>query len=394
MKKKISMKLFFTVLWRGLCQLCHKVGKLFGYKEEATFWKVIWRTFAGCATILLVLFTGCVLYAFAREVALRKWMHSEAYCYGLEERHLSNHIVFQTSLDAENGRVYDEAGQKVILTHVDWVVTSDDKDSLAVFSKEGRRGYINRFTGEIAIPPVFTRAWIFSEGLAAAEKDGKLVFIDHDGNVVIDKNFEVHFDNPRYAFRKGYCMVKDPTTGKSGLIDKKGNWALEPIYDDIFNNEGFWQVEKGKLTGLFTADMDTMFTVSHQNIYVDDKTIEVNFTDHTSRRYDHEGNVTVDFVIDEITNLQYETDRLRNDADGSEDVEVDNKVYAIANRMQYKVSGGWNGEDHYGLISRDGKRITPPDYTLIEAVGKNLYLCHPQGVILDDHGEVVDKVMP
>lgn len=49
--------------------------------------------------------------------------------------------------------------------------TSDDKDSLAVFARNGKREYTNRFTEKIAVSQNYTRAWIFSEGLVAVEKE-------------------------------------------------------------------------------------------------------------------------------------------------------------------------------------------------------------------------------
>lgn len=102
----------------------------------------------------------------------------------------------------------------MLLNDADWVVTSSDKDSLVVFARNGKRGYINRFTGEIAIPENYTRAWGFSESLATVEKNGGLLFIDHSGRVVIDKDFQVHFDALKYALKNGYCMIKNPVDSK------------------------------------------------------------------------------------------------------------------------------------------------------------------------------------
>ena len=233
MKKKISFKLFFAVLWRGVCQVFEFIAKVFGYKDQSTYAKVVWRIFAGCITSLVALFTGVFLYAFATEVVYDDWIRPHTNDeYVFEEKHISNHIVFQ-DLYGPTGRIYDELQKKVLLTEVDWVVTSEDKDSLAVFSKEGKRGYVNRFTGEVAVPLSFTRAWVFSEGLAAVEKDNELVFIDHSGNVVIDKDFDVHFNQPSYAFKNGYCVIQDAVSGKEGLIDMKGEWVLNPEYDNI-----------------------------------------------------------------------------------------------------------------------------------------------------------------
>lgn len=107
-----------------------------------------------------------------------------------------------------------------MLDDVDWVAVSEDYDSLVVFSKDGKRGYLNRFTGKVSIEPVYSRAWVFSEGLAAVEKDGKLIFIDHTGKTVIDKGFEADNSNLAYTFNGGYCKMKDNVNWNIGLIDK------------------------------------------------------------------------------------------------------------------------------------------------------------------------------
>ncbi len=387
--KKISCKLFFAVLFCGIWNAIKWIVGMFGYKDGSSFGKVVKRVFALCATILLVLFTGCVLYAFATECIYKECIRPYTDDRVWEEKHISNHIVFQRMYYSDETRVYDENQKKVLLEDVDWVVTSDDHDSLAVFSKNHKRGYINRFTGEVVIPETYTRAWVFSEGLAAVENNGELVFIDHKGNVIIDKNFDVHYDDPRYAFNHGYCIIKDPVTGKLGLIDKRGDWVLAPEYNNLFNNEGFWQVEKDGRVGLYSAELQIVFPVENFQICISDSVIEVRHADHTAKRYDFKGNILVDFVIDGISNLQYETDMLKHEAAEEECDEGNNKVYGIANRQSYRVFSDY-GNNYYGLISRDGKRITPPIYTYIEAINKNRYLCQPHGIIIDDNGEIVE----
>lgn len=72
--KKVTFKEYFATLLGGLWQAILWVIGLFGYKDESSFGKVVKRIFASCATILLILFTGCVLYAFATEVVYDEWL--------------------------------------------------------------------------------------------------------------------------------------------------------------------------------------------------------------------------------------------------------------------------------------------------------------------------------
>ena len=387
MKKKITFKLWLTVLFKGICQFLQKIAKLFGYKEGTTFGKVIWRIFATCFTLLFLICTIAFVYAFCYEVVYRDWIRPHTVEIVYSDRHLSNHIVFQELYYQDKGRVYDENLKKVIVEEVDWVVISDDKDSLAVFAKDGKRGYLNRFTGEVTLPAIYTRAWVFSEGLAAVEKDNELVFINHSGDVVIDKDFEVHFDDPQYAFHDGYCVVRSAVDGKSGLIDRQGNWVLKPEYEVIVHEYKFWKVKKDDVYGLYSENMDLIYDVKNPQIDICDDVIEVRYPDHTAKRYDFEGNVLVDFVIDNVENMHYATTELENrsDEDGYQSNSI---IYDVAKCQKYMVRSGYYNE-YYGLIDRNGKRITPPEYSSIEAIAEDLYLCQPQGVIINGKGQQV-----
>ncbi len=174
-----------------------------------------------------------------------------------------------------------------------------------------------------------------------------------------------------------------------GLIDHNGEWVLSPEYDNIFNHEGFWKTEKNGLEGLYTAKLVPMFPTENTSIYINAGVIEVRLADHTAKRYGYDGRVLVDFVIDEVCQLQYKTYELRHDMSETEGLYADNSIYAVANRQQYRVASG-GGDDYYGLMSKDGKRITPPLYGSIEAISPNRYICQPQGVIIDDDGKVVE----
>lgn len=390
--KKVTIKDFFATMFGGIWQVILWILGLFGYKDESSFGKVIKRIFASCITILVVLITCCAVYSFIYEFVYKDLVRPFTSDHAWETKYISNYIAFKDMLYTDDNRIYDMNSGKVILDGVDWVITSPDKDSLAVYARKGKRGYINRFTGEVVIPETYSRAWVFSEGLAAVEKDGELLFIDHSGKVVIDKDFQVYFDNPKYAFKNGYCIIKNPINGKMGLIDRNGNWALEAVFDNLFNNEGFWLVEKDGRVGLYTAEMELMFPVENTAIFIYDDCIEVHHADHTAKRYDYEGNVTVDFIINDVSNLQYETTELRNDLDVSVDIGADNKVYDVANCQCYMVcSGNYHDPDYYGLLNRNGKIVTMPLYTSIEAIGRDLYLCQPDGVIINGRGEIVNQ---
>lgn len=387
MKKDISLKLFLVVMWRGVCKVFGYIGRFFGFRKDTSFDRMIARVCSTSLTVIAVLIAIAALTSFVEEVAYPKWIRPYTSEVVFTDKHLSNHIVFQEMLYQDKGRVYNEVNDEVVLKDVDWVITSGDKDSLAVFCKNGRRGYLNRFTGEVVLSSIYSKAWVFSEGLAAVEKEGKLFFIDNKGKVVIDSGLEVYFNEPSYAFHNGFCVVKHPHSGKSGLIDRQGKWALNPEYDAILQVDGYWKVEKDNLYGLFSEKLDTLYAVEYPAIYLEEEIIEVRDRNHIAKRYDYEGNLVVDFVIDNIENMQYPTTELYHSEESDE--YSSNNIYAIADCQKYMVRGG-SYDEYFGLMDRNGTRITSPEYTSIEAVGKDLYLCQPQGIIINGKGERVE----
>ena len=64
-------------------------------------------------------------------------------------------------------------------------------------------------------------------------------------------------------------------------------------------------------------------------------------------------------------------------------------VEKIAKCRRYEAAPGW-----YGLMSADGKVITPPSYCSIKAIGYDMYLCKDNsedGVILNGKGQPTNK---
>ena len=387
MKKRVSVRMLFAVLWRVVCQTVRATGRLLGVKNGWGYTRVVWRLVAGVIATFVLAFCITALWHFLDEMVYREWIRPYTSDEVARCKTLSDKIEFQQLYYRQGiGRVYDNVRKKVVLEDVSGVQVSDDKDSLALFTQKGKCGYLDRFTGKVVIPPIYSRAWIFSEGIAAVEKDGRLVFIDRSGSVVIDKGLEAMGEFPDYRFQDGYCVVHSGENGMSGLIDRQGNWALQPEYGLIYCTYGMWKVKRGDSFGLFSESMDTLYSPDKGNIFVSEKTIEVRFKNHTARRYDYEGNVLVDFVIDKIENMEYETTRLQGfeEAGGHSGI----PVYGVADCQKYMVMV--QDTEYYGLLDRKGKRITLPDYTSIEPIAKDLYFCLPQGIIINNQGKRIE----
>jgi len=89
--------------------------------------------------------------------------------------------------------------------------------------------------GTWALEPTFQYKNEFSDGLAAVWRAGKLGYIDRTGQIVIPLQFDV--DVGDHEFAEG--MPAPVKLGRLvGLIDRSGQWVLEPAYDSIFSHYG------------------------------------------------------------------------------------------------------------------------------------------------------------
>ena len=224
---------------------------------------------------------------------------------------------------------------------LDWT-TSSPNDSLSVYCTEGKRGYYNAYTGEIAIPAQYRRAWVFSEGIAAVQKNGMIGFIDHKGRTVIDFKFPYH-GNPlsEFTFKHGHCVAAD-TTGKCGVINKQGEWIIKPEYDNVSAYEEYAIVSKAGVR----------------------------------MQVGYDGKVLNSFVLDDIDRLTYTVQERYENREGEIeylDKEIDTGLFS------YRVGG------RCGLMDANCHRLTEPLYKSITAVDKNMF----RATLIDYYSEVI-----
>ena len=223
----------------------------------------------------------------------------------------------------------------------DWTSASPN-DSLGVFCTDKKRGYYNSYTGKIVIPAQYRRAWVFSEGLAAVQKNGMIGFINRKGEVVIPFRYPYH-GNPlsSFVFENGHCIVAD-TTGKCGVINRKGEWIIHPKYDNIDAYEEYVIASSAGVRKQLTYEEKTI------NSFVVDNIKALTFTE--KERYENKDG--------EIVYL---------------DIEVKTGLFS------YSVGG------RCGLMDANCRRLTDPLYSRIIAVDKNMY----RALLLDSYSEVI-----
>lgn len=223
----------------------------------------------------------------------------------------------------------------------DWTSASPN-DSLGVFCTDKKRGYYNSYTGKIVIPAQYRRAWVFSEGLAAVQKNGMIGFINRKGEVAIPFKYPYH-GNPlsSFVFDNGHCIVAD-TTGKCGVINRKGEWIIQPKYDNIDAYEEYVIASSAGVR----------------------------------RQLTYEEKVINSFVVDNIKALTFTEQERYENKDGEIvylDIEVKTGLFS------YSVGG------RCGLMDANCRRLTGPLYSRIIAVDKNMY----RALLLDSYSEVI-----
>ena len=130
-----------------------------------------------------------------------------------------------------------------IVDELDWVAVNGN-DTLVVVAKNGKRGYMNRYTGEMVIPYKYTHAWVFSDDIAAvANDDDAVFFINREGKRVMNKVFDYHssLQYTGYVFHYNHCVVAQ-AEDSVGLIDRNGEWAVKPVWRQILWRDFYWEL--------------------------------------------------------------------------------------------------------------------------------------------------------
>ena len=247
-----------------------------------------------------------------------------------------------------------------------------ENDSLAVYAQNGKRGYMNVNTGEFAISARknnYTKAWIFSEGLAAVMKDGKIGFINRKNEVVIPFEFDFvqtwWFDSA-YMFQDGYCIM-GKEDGSLGVIDTTGQWVIDPVYENIYrpceDTKG-WLVVKDNMYGVYDSDLNILFPEEYRYVFrLSDGYALVK--DGRKWQVDLDGNVVYPFMFDMTFPLG-----CHYGCDECEETQCVPSIY-----MKYEIMG------YYGIMNRvTGKPITPAIYSNVKMLSDELF------AVEDDNG--------
>lgn len=310
------------------------------------------------ATVSIVIFTG-----FLALISYAWYLHKYGRMYWRDIT-LSKNVELHGFRDYKF-RVYNNKTGEYTTPKLYWLTQAQQEDSLAVYAIPYKRGYINVKNGEIAIDAKsnnYQKAWVFSEGVAAVMSDDKIGFINTNNEVVIPFVFnyseECRMENFAFVFHDGCCAMTG-SDGKIGLIDKCGNWVLEPAYDEIWaprNSSYRVIVDNGKY-GVITNDGKTIYPAEYE--YINIKSDGFVLSDNGKQwQVDFEGNVVQPFMFESTTLLNYPT--------GYNEDEY--TKYALSEYVRYGIM------DKYGIMNRiTSEVVTPAIYSEINMLSEKLF---------------------
>ena len=348
------------------------------------FFKIVWKSLLAIAAVAVVFIGVVMLCAWHKH-------HNDYY----NERWLSEDVVVRYYYNKQEHWVYNDKLDKVMLKDVDNVVYANEGDSITVFFKDNLRGFLNVNTGQVVIPAQYKKAWVFSEGVAAVMNDsGEIGFINEDNEVVLPFVYDYRENMPiDYYFNNGFCVMTDER-GACGMIDKEGNWAMEPRYDCIWKLYfGKYRIVKdGDKYGMIDENLQFVFPIEYDWIeFAEDEHDGVLLTKgYVKQHADYDGTIIDPFVIDDTENL-YCMQRIEpvviTDSYGDEELKTED--YLLADYITYTVNG------LCGVMHREtGDIILPPRFESIVMVSPTTFKAELDDidgyVLYDIHGKLVD----
>lgn len=395
--KRVSVGLFFAVLWKGICQFLGSFFGLFGYKRNGRFAKIVWGIFSTSAAVTMLFFALAFTCVIAEEIYKRYIRgHQCEYANCHHSEFVARNIYFHNTGDGK-GYIFNMLTGEIILRQVAWIAKPLGNDSLVCFSTGKKRGYFSKNTGKVVIEPKYNHAWVFSDGLASVEDGGHIKFIDSTGKTVIDQKIPFAINMEGYVFHNGYCVIDTDDGQLCGLMDKSGKIVLPREYSSITptNNLEMWLVSKGKEQGLLNKDLKYVIPMTECSMMICDNMVDVMLPDHTMRKYSLQGELINDFYITSVRTLEYNKEEIlyrtekTTDDDGNV---VDTTIEAYHPASNAKMRAYVAGDYYEGLMTADGHVVTMPLYKNIEAIGYDLYLCEVSNndkVIVNGKGEII-----
>lgn len=361
--------MFPFAMCRLLCQSMRK------------WWKRLSKLFKGLIISFFIVFILSIVSMVLYDNYNYKYGRNSYY-----DNLLSKNIMIHYYND-DKYKIYNLETQEYTTPKLDWVSSVPENDSLTVYAIGNKRGFLNGKNGEVIIDANsnnYSNAWVFSEGLAAVVQNGKIGFINAKNEIVIP--FQYCYFDKYNAYDFGYlfhndCCVMTNEKGKLGLINKKGEWILNPIYDKILslNENGYRIVVNEEKYGIIDSNNQVVYPAEYDYIDIvsdgfvlakEGKMWQIDFSGKVINPFMYEYRESILFVSD-YTEDEYPT-------------------YTNSDYVKYSVLG------LYGILnSITGKPITPAKYSEVNILSKNIFEVldkeSENWFLLDKNGNIINK---
>lgn len=284
-------------------------------------------------------------------------------------------------------KVYNLKTKEYTTPKIDWVSSVSENDSLTVYAIGNKRGFLNVKNGEIIIDADsnnYSNTWVFSEGLAAVVRDGKIGFINAKNEIVIPFQY-CYFDKYNaydfgYLFHNDCCVITNEK-GKFGLINKKGEWILNPIYDKILplQKNGYRLVVNKEKYGVIDSNNNIVYPAEYDYIDIVSNGF-VLAKEGKMWQIDFSGKVTKPFMYEMSEEILFVSGY----------TEDEYPIYTNSDYAKYEILG------LYGILNTiTGKPITPAKYYDVSILSKNIFEVQDKEsgnwYLLDKNGNIIDK---
>lgn len=277
--------------------------------------------------------------------------------------------------------IYNPKTGKKLITDIDWLYCTSG-DSIAILAKDGKRAYLNLNTAEQLTPLDYDKAWIFACNRGVMVRRDSVFIFRRDGSIVNKEGFPYHREYEMLFFHDR--LILHGTPDLVGVIDTAAQWILQPEYKSISMDysHNLYTAEQKDLWQVLDFNLTTILSGNYRSIDIDWSegiiATEYNGIEHL---FSYEGKMLYEVIYSRIRELRYQTEKLDKDGD---------PVYAPTNCYAYEsYSGKW------GLMNRQYKVLTPPQFCSIEAQTQHLFFAsfgqyHSRfGTLIDELGRPV-----